>query len=192
MATKKKENKATVLTSATQLVAGVNKRFATGTQVSFAGGSYTPAQITSKLQALVTLRTDVDTAKASTKAKLAAESADAPPLRTFMSALVAYVKAVYGTQPDVLADFGLTPKAPRTPPTIEDRATAAAKRTATRAARHTMGSKQKTAVKGAVTGVTITPVSALQPVVATPPGVPSAGATSTAATAATAPSKPAP
>src|SRR5580700_2481279 len=96
MATKK-ENKATVVTSATQLIAGVTKRFATGTQVSFAGGSFTPAQITSKLQALVTLRTDVDTAKASTKAKLAAESADAPALRTFMSALVAYVKAVYGT-----------------------------------------------------------------------------------------------
>ena len=188
MATKK-ENKATVVTSATQLIAGVTKRFATGTQVSFAGGSFTPAQITSKLQALVTLRTDVDTAKASTKAKLAAESADAPALRTFMSALVAYVKAVYGTQPDVLADFGLTPKAPRTTPTIEDKAAAAAKRTATRAARHTMGSKQKPDVKGAVTGVTITPVSALQPVVATPPGVPSAGATSTAATA---PSKPAP
>jgi len=69
MATKKKETKATVVTSATQLIAGVTKRFATGTQVSFAGGSYTPAQITSKLQSLVTLRTDVDTAKASTKAR---------------------------------------------------------------------------------------------------------------------------
>jgi hypothetical protein len=42
-----------------------------------------------------------------------------------------------------LADFGLNPKKARTPLTIEEKAAAAAKRKATRAARHTMGSKQK-------------------------------------------------
>jgi hypothetical protein len=50
---------------------------------------------------------------------------------------------------DTLADFGLTARAVpvRTP---EQRTAAAAKAKATRAARHTMGSKQKAAIKGAV------------------------------------------
>jgi hypothetical protein len=141
MATKK-QGKATVVASAQQLIAGVTKHLTSGTQVTFAGGSYTPAQITSKLQQIVTLRTDVDAARATSKAKLAAEKADMAPLRTFMFALVAYVKAVYGTQPEVLTDFGLQVKT-RAPLTVEAKAAAAAKRKATRTARGTMGSNQK-------------------------------------------------
>jgi len=49
----------------------------------------------------------VDTAKATTKAKLAAEKANMPALHTLMGALVTYVKASYGNAPDVLADFGM-------------------------------------------------------------------------------------
>jgi hypothetical protein len=59
----------------------------------------------------------------------------------------------------VLADFGIHPKA-RTPPTVEASLAAVAKRRATRAARRTMGSQQKKAVKGDVTGVVVTPTTA--------------------------------
>jgi hypothetical protein len=124
--------------------------------------SFTPAQIAAKLQTLVNLRNDVDAAKATTKARLAAEKADMPALRTFMGAFVTYVKAVFGNQPEELADFGIHPKA-RAPLTVEAKTAAAAKRKATRAARHTMGAKQKKSVKGAVTGIVVTPVSAGQP-----------------------------
>jgi hypothetical protein len=104
-----------------------------------------------------------------------------PALRTFMSALVTYIKAGYGSQPDVLADFGIqTPKA-RAQLTVEAKAAASAKRAATRAARNTMGSKQKKGVKGNVVGVTVTPVTAPPPIVkadasgSSSPSGPSAG-----------------
>ena len=188
MATKKNNGKGQVVASAKQLIAGTEKRLAKGTQVSFAGGAFTPDQITSELQSIVNLRADVDGANAAAKAKLAAETIAMPALRTFMSAYVAFIKVAYGTSPDALADFGINPKA-RAQLKGEAMVAAAAKRKATRAARHTMGSKQRLGVKGDVTGITVTPISATPSTVATPsvgPGSPSAPATSTGTTAATA------
>jgi hypothetical protein len=184
MATKA-QGKGTVVDLAKQLIAGTDKHLANLTQVMLAGGSFTPAQVTAQLQALVKLRTDVDAAKASTKAKIAAEKTDMPARRIFMDAVVSFVKAAFGNAPDVLADFGLHPKA-RAPLTVEAKTAAAAKRKATRVARHTMGAKQKKGVKGAVTGIIVTPVTAAQPV-ATVPNSPSAPANSTAATAGSTP-----
>jgi hypothetical protein len=161
--------KSQVVDLAGQLIAGTAKVLTSATSVTFLGSSFTPAQITSKLQSIVTLRSDVDTAKAATKAKLAAEASQLPALHGFMTAYESYLRGVYGSQPDVLAEFGLQPKKVRTPATVASKAAAVAKRTATRAARHTMGSVQKKAVKGDVTGVVVVPVtSASAPTVATP------------------------
>jgi hypothetical protein len=184
MATKA-QGKGMVVGLAEQLIAGTNKHLANVTQVMLAGGSFTPAQVTERLQELVNLRNDVDAAKASTKAKLAAEKANMPALRTHMDALVTFVKAAFGNAPDVLADFGLHPKA-RTPLTVEAKTAAAAKRKATRAARHTTGPKKKLSIKGDVAGIAIVPITSGQPV-ATAPSGPSAPAASTGTTAATTP-----
>ncbi len=181
MATKGKA-KATVVARAQSLIAGAKKHLTNVTQVTLAGQSLTPAQVVEKLQALVDLRTAVDAAKASTKAKLAAEATDAPALRTFMGAFATYVKAAHQNAPDVLADFGITTKA-RAPQTVEQKTAAAAKRAATRAARHTMGKKQRAKVQGDVTGVTVTPIAAPKPTTATSPASPTAPATSGSATA---------
>jgi hypothetical protein len=178
--------KGTVVALAEKLIAGTNQHLANTAQVMFASGSYTPAQVTAQLQALVNLRKDVDVAKASTKAKLAAEKTDMPQLRIFMDAYVAFVKATFSKSPDVLADFGLRPKKVAAPLTVEQKAVATAKRKATRAVRKTMGSKQKKGVKGAVTGVVVTPVTASQPS-ATESSGPNAHATSTGGTAGTTP-----
>jgi len=160
--------KGRVAALAGQLIAGTAKDLTSTTSVMLLGSSYTPAQITSKLQSIVTLRSDVDTAKAATQAKLAAEASQLPALHGFVTAYESYLRGAYGSQPDVLADFGLQPKKARTPATVAAKATAVAKRTATRAARHTMGSVQKKAVKGDVTGVVVTPVtSAVAPTVTT-------------------------
>jgi hypothetical protein len=145
---------------ATQLIAGTTKHFAKAGQLAFASASYTPAEITTHLQAIVQLRADVDAAKAATQAKLAALRADMPIDRAFMDAFVSFVKATFSKSPDVLADFGLKPKKVRTPPTVDAKAAAVAKRAATRTARNTKGSKQRKAVKGDVTGVVVTPVKA--------------------------------
>ena len=187
MATKK-NTKNQVAGLAKELVAGTAKHLGSTTQVTLLGGTFTPDQITSKLQLLVSLRSDVDASRATTKAKIASEAAQTPALRAFMSAYESYVKAAFGSSPDVLADFGLNPKA-RTPLTVQAKAAAAAKRASTRAARHTLGTNQKKGIKGDVTGVLVTPITASPPIVA--PSSPTAPATSTGTTAASSPTAPA-
>jgi hypothetical protein len=188
MATMKKDSKGQVAAVAKQLIAGAEKHLTGVTQVPLAGGSYTPAQITSTLQSLVNLRSDVDASKASTRAKIANEATRMPALRAFLSAFESFVKGAFGPSPDVLADFGIIPKV-RVPLTVEAKAAAAAKRASTRAARHTLGTKQKKAVKGDVTGVLVTPITAPPPNV-TAPSSPTAPATSTGPTAASKPIEP--
>src|SRR5580698_1455218 len=177
--------KGQVAALAGQLIAGVAKNLTSTTSVVLLGSSFTPAQITSKLQSIVTLRSDVDTAKASTKAKLAAEASQLPALRGFMTAFESYVRGAYGSQPDALADFGLQPRKVRAPATIEAKAAAVAKRASTRAARNTMGKVQKKAVKGDVTGVVVTPVTSAPTSTVATPGGPTAPATSGSGQAAT-------
>ena len=180
----KSKTKGSVVALAEQLIAGTNKHLASVTQVMVAGGSFTPAQVISQLQAIVTLRSDVETAKAATKAKLATEKADMPELRVFLDAFVTFVKADFGTSPDALADFGLHPKKAKAPATVTAKAAAAAKREATRKARNTMGSQQRKLVKGDVTGVIVTPITAPAHVTPAPNGT---GAPSGSTTTGTAP-----
>jgi hypothetical protein len=97
-------------------------------------------------------------------------------MRAFFIAFIAYVRSAFGNSPDVLADFGLSPKKARTPLTVEQKAAAAAKRKATRQARGTRGPKAKLSVTGNVTGVIVTPVTAS-------PAVGSAETTSSASSA---------
>jgi hypothetical protein len=174
------QSKGQVVSVARQLIAGTGKHLATGTQASFAGGTFTPDQIANELQSIVDLRADVRAAQASARAKVAAETARMPSLRTFMSAYLAFIKVTYGTAPDVLADFGIHPKA-RVPLTVEAKALAVARRKATRAARHTMGAKQKLAIKGDVTGIVLTPVTAEPSTVVAPSSATSRSAPATSA-----------
>jgi hypothetical protein len=55
----------------------------------------------------------------------------------------------FGSQLDTLVAFGLTARAKHVA-TSEEKLAATAKAKATRAARHTMGSRQRAAIKGAV------------------------------------------
>ena len=175
-------NKGKIVLVAKQFIAGMAKHLGSTPQIVLLGSSFTPDQITSKLQLLVTLRTDVDSARATTTAKIANEKAQAPAVLALLSALESFVKATFGSSPDVLADFGITPKA-RATLTVEAKAVAAAKRAATRAARHTMGPNQKKGIKGVVPDVITIPTTA-SPVVTKPaPSAPTAPATSVGNTA---------
>jgi hypothetical protein len=103
-----------------------------------------------------------------------------------MSAIVQAVRTAFADQADVLADFGLPPKKVPTPLTVEQKAAAAAKREATRAARGTTSAKAKKGIKGAVTGIVMTPIVAGAPAVQAPPA-PTAGPTPGTATGGTTP-----
>ncbi len=157
------KNKATETTQAQNLLLGFQKHLANVASLTLASVAYTPAQITAALQLLVSLRQAVEAAEAVAKAKLAAEDAQAPALLSLMAALVQYVKLTFSGSPDVLADFGLQPKKVRTPMTAEQKASANAKRKATREARGITTKAAKKAKTGNVVGVTITPVVADAP-----------------------------
>jgi hypothetical protein len=181
-----KDTKSKVVAVAQQLSAATAKHLASGTQVSLLGSSFTPDQITTKLQSVVTLRNNVNAARSSLKAAIAAEAAQMPDLRSFIAAYESYVKAAFGSSIEALDDFGVTRKS-RAPLTAEATMTAVAKRASTRAARHTMGPKQKLEVKGDVTSVTVTTNHAPAPMVPSSPPAPAPSGTPAAASGPAAP-----
>lgn len=154
-----KNSKSTQAVLAASLAAGMQKRFPAGSTLSVEGVTLTIPVIEAKLTGFAAMREDVDTARAALQAKVALESAQATAMRAFMGALVRIVRGSFGNQPDVLADFGIQPIKAKTPLTVEQKAAAAAKREATRAARGTTGPKAKLKITGNVTGVTVTPVT---------------------------------
>ncbi len=181
--TTQKLNQASEVARATQLIAGIAKHLANVPSITLASAAYTPAQITAAFQLIVTLLGDLAAAKSVVKAKLAAEKAQAPTVRSLISAFVSYVKLTFSNSPDVLADFGLTPKKVATPQTAEQKVVAVAKRASTRKARGTTSKKAKLAVHGNVVSVVVTPVEAGQPVAAPPAPSAPAPSNGTAASA---------
>jgi len=156
-----KTGKAIVSTRAEDLGAGTTKHYTNPAQVlAFDGASIAVSAVTTKLQRIVTLRANTESAQAAAREAVAAEENELPALLAFMTSYTAFVKVTFGNTPTVLADFGLAPKKARTPPSPAAKVAAAAKRKATRAARGTTGPKKKLSVKGNVTGVQITPVTA--------------------------------
>ena len=150
--------KSAMATRVLDLIAGTQKHPPTG-PLTIDGQEYTAATLVQELQSLDDALSAADSANAAWKdalQNLAKVNAKAGP---FVSAYRTWIRATYGSAPATLADYGMTPRKVRTPPTAKQTAQAVAKREATRAARHTMGSKQKAAIKGDVTGVIVTPIT---------------------------------
>jgi hypothetical protein len=154
-----KPGKNSTATRAGQLIAGAQKRFPKGNQqITVGGASTTVTAAVNELQSFIDNRTAVVAAQATAKAKVATENAALPALDAFINAFTATVRFLFGTQPDALADFGLAPHKARTPQTAEQKAVAAAKREATRAARGTKGPKAKSEIHGNITAqLVVTP-----------------------------------
>src|SRR5579863_320521 len=124
------------------LIAGAQKHPPTG-QLTLEGRSFTQATLAQTLQSLIDALSQVDTARAGWKdalKRLADVKADVVPV---MRAYVVWIAATYGNAPSILGDYGVAPRKARTPLSTEQQAAAVAKGKATRAARHTMGPKQK-------------------------------------------------
>ncbi len=163
------------------LIAGTQKHMPTGS-LTVGGATYTGATIVQALQGLADSLASVDAAKASWKEALKNET-DArakvgPVVQDYRSWLVASL----GNAPSTLADYGLSPPKARTPLTAEEKVAQAQKAKATRAARHTMGSVQKKAVKGTVPAAApVIPSTASPPVAPSPVASAPAQATSVVA-----------
>ncbi len=156
------QSKAAALVRMQALMAGTEKHFPNGS-FTLGNATYTTASLVQAFKALADALTVLDAAHASTRDAVTAlrktETTVAPLLRDYRN----FLRATFSTANAPLADFGLAPPKARTPLSSEKRAAAAAKMRATRTARGTTSKKQKLAIKGDVTGVLVTPITAAGP-----------------------------
>jgi hypothetical protein len=171
--TTKLETKATLEQRIRGLIAGTQKHPPTGS-LTVDGASYTAAALVQLLQSLADALSAVDAARALWQNALtkqrAVQTQVLPVIRGYSSLLL----AANGNAPATLADYGLTPRKATTPLSTEARAAAIAKSTATREARHTMGTKQKKLVKGTVPTSPATPQAPTATATTTPTPTPAA------------------
>ena len=132
-----------------KMIDGINKHLGSVTTIPLQGVATAPKAIAQLLQELIDASdaTAAATVKSHDAHKAERDKlvAAGPILRAFRS----YLLVAFGDAAD-LADFGLVPRKPRAKVPPDKGVTAAKKRRATRAARHTMGKRQKQAIKGNV------------------------------------------
>jgi hypothetical protein len=162
-----------------QLIVGTKKHYPNvDDKINVGGATFTVATLTKLFQDFVDQRDAVDASKATTKAKIETERAQAPSQLAVIRAFETVVRGSFGNSADALADFGLALHKARKPMSSEQKAVANAKRAATRKARGPIGKNKRKVVKSAVSAeLVVTPLDA-HPVVA--PSTPS-GSTPTGA-----------
>ena len=147
MASNKKPNRTNFQADDLQLIAGLQKHATTVATLLISGVPHDNASIAAVLKARVDAGNSTLAARAAWQTAVKAERDERAKTKAFVSGVRQALKVAFAGSIDTLADFGLTPrKVPvRTP---EQKAAATAKALATRAARHTMGPKQKKQVTG--------------------------------------------
>ncbi|MGH7435516.1 MAG: hypothetical protein ACRENE_07560 [Polyangiaceae bacterium] len=163
MATTNKENRINRLAADQALINGLNKRAATLSTFTVGGATLKTSDVIAALLAEIAAENAVAPARASWEAAVQAARTQTAKTKAIASGVTQSLQLIFKGQTEALADFGLKPRKQPAPRTPQQKAAAAAKAKATRAARNTMGSQQKKAVKGDVTGVTVTPVTAPAP-----------------------------
>jgi hypothetical protein len=141
-----------------------------GATMSVSGVATTSEQVVSTFAAHRAAMTATDAAKKAYHDAVAAERELYAKARAAAAALQLYIAAVCGANSPTAAALGFEPK-PRAEPSAAVKRDAVEKRAATRQARHTMGKRQRAAVKGqpsATASVAREPVAAA---VALPDGV---------------------
>ena len=153
------KTKAEALAAVQALIAGTQKHLATGT-FTVDNVAYTSASMVALLQSVVDAMNAVNTAQVAAKHALTTAQGIETQVDPVIQAYTRFIQGMFASASPTLADFGLSPRKVPAPRTVEQKAAAAAKARATRAARGTGGKKQKAAVKGNVTGIVVTPITA--------------------------------
>src|SRR5450631_2330572 len=131
---------------AQQMRVGVQKYLPAGETLVVNGRRWTQAQLVQQLQAAERLYTDVRDARAALRQKLLDRQAQVRPHAELVADLALVLRGYHGRESPKLAEHGIRTGA-RPPRTSRALTVAAAKARLTRAARHTMGPKQKQAIK---------------------------------------------
>jgi hypothetical protein len=166
MSITKSKTRAAALSHVQALAAGTQKHFPAGS-FTLGNAQYTTASLVQLLQGLADAMSALSAAQTSARDALAALQGEEAKVGPVIQAYRRFVLAAFSNVTQTLADFDLQPPKAREPRTSEQKVAAAAKARATRAARGTTSRKQKLAVKGKVTGITVTPLTT--PVAAPPP-----------------------
>ncbi|MGH7438819.1 MAG: hypothetical protein ACRENE_24295 [Polyangiaceae bacterium] len=153
-----KVNKTSLQKRIGDLIAGTQKHSPTAT-ITVGSKTYAAPALVQLLQGLSDALDATDAARTRWQDALANEHTLRASVLPVVQGYREWVAVSYAGTPSLLADYGVSPRKVRTPPTAEQQAAAALKRKATRAARGTLGSRQKKAIKGDVTGITVTPVT---------------------------------
>jgi hypothetical protein len=132
-----------------KLIDGLKKHSQTLPSLMIAGSSHPTAAIIAVLQTRIDARNASVLSRATWQTDVKADHDERVKTQAFVSGLRQSLQVAFAGSIDGLADFGLKPRKSRTPRTPEEKAAATAKAKATRALRHTMGSKQKAKVKAA-------------------------------------------
>jgi hypothetical protein len=153
MATNDKMNQVQQQAADQALIDGLTK-YAQTFPVFFVGGaSFKTSDIVATLEACLTAASAVQPMRAAWLAAVKANATQRASARKLVLGVKQQLQVMFDGSIDTLAEFGLKPRKERTAPTPEQQIVTAARAKATRAARHTMGTKQKKAVKGTVTTI---------------------------------------
>jgi len=154
------------------LIDGLNKHAQTIASLVIAGATMTTKDIIEHLQARIDSAKGAQTTRATWQNAVKSDKDERAKSRGLLSGVKQALLVAFAGQIDTLADFGLNPRKPRVL-SPEQKTIAATKARATRAARHTMGKKQKAAVKGTVSPAApapaVTPAPAPVPALAPAP-----------------------
>jgi hypothetical protein len=172
MSTKNSPNKTTARALNQKAVQGIDKYFAKVTSLTIGGVAYTPDTLKAVLEAEIDASDVVDAARAQLQQQVAAPRVARAKAYAVRGSLRTYILGAYGAAAvQMLGDFGMpVPKRPIK--TVDVKAEAVKKAKATRAARDTMGSKQKESVHGAPQPPATTPSQGTTPVSPAPNGTP--------------------
>jgi hypothetical protein len=176
MATAKKNKSATVARMQS-MIQGLQKHNANA-EFTLQSKTFTTGALVTLFQGLVDAITKVNAAEAATTVAVAAAGEQQAQTEHVYTSLKQNLQGTHGPDAQTLGDYGLAPRKTPAPLTAAEKAAAAVKRDATRKARGTKGTKQRAAIKGDVTGVIVTPITATP---ATTPTQPAAASPATTA-----------
>jgi len=159
-------NKTTQMAGELKLIAGVEKHLSKVT-IHIGGKAFTTKEIVNVLQARIDATNASSEARAAWHAKVSEEQAQHAATKQVVDGLRQVLLVMFGSAIGTLNDFGLAPRTRREPDALT-KFKRAEKAKATRAARHTMGKRQKLSIEGEVPE-TSPPTTAAAPATAPAP-----------------------
>jgi len=147
-----RKNSSAQIDDASKAIEAITKHLSKVKTVMLAGKTVATSDVAAALQARIDALRAAQSARGAWLAACSNEKAEQANSDVLLRNFFLTVKAMFDTQPDVLADFGIVPRK-RATPTAQTKAAAVVKSTATRAARLTVGPKAKAKIKAPAASV---------------------------------------